>query len=220
MRKWNKIIALLVAGLAVAGALYYFVPYQKSNSKSTISTSTTQTEWTSTFLSGFNASDQESFHIPQNGTLVLYVKYWYYNPNSTLSLNFTLGKAIDQITGSEGLEATADAAGNFTISSNAASIIFGGPDNLSEGTLVVYRIHPIAGDGTYEFNMGITYPSMEGCETYFTIVIGNGLPNYGYQGGCTATISSHYPLNSEGFVDGFIIAEVTEASSETASTST
>ena len=107
---------------------------------------------------------------------------------------------------------------NFTLSSSVNSIAFGGTNNLGEGANVVYTITPKQGiNGTYGFSFGWLYPSMENCGEDFLLAIGNGLPNYGYLAGCTAPLSYQYPVNSQGFVDGFLLAEIVGVSSATVS---
>lgn len=215
--KSKLVLLAFVPIMALVLAFGFYLDYSISPfSSTTASILSTTAEWTSTFTSGFSAGDGEVFHIPTNGSLILYVRYYYYNPNSTLALDFgPLGQVVADITG-YGLYGTS-ANYNFTIRPNATSITIGGPDNLNEGTLVQFSISPNKGiNGTYEMQLGISIPSQEICVTDFTIVIGNGVPNYGYEGFCTAPMSSfqNKPVNSQGLVDGDVYAEVIEASSQ------
>jgi hypothetical protein len=106
-----------------------------------------------------------------------------------------------------------DALSNFTVSYTTAapqgtsSVQIGGPSNESEGFLMMISITPKTGPGflsggTYEMNFyadlamsgpgsGNTVGSIqgpievEGCPYEFSIVFGNGVPNYTTAGGCT-----------------------------------
>jgi hypothetical protein len=108
-----------------------------------------------------------------------------------------------------------DALSNFTVSyataapPGASPIEIGGPSNESEGFLMMITITPKTGPGflsggTYEMNFyadlamsglgsGNTVGSIqgpievEGCPYEFSIVFGNGVPNYSTVGGCTVS---------------------------------
>jgi hypothetical protein len=107
-----------------------------------------------------------------------------------------------------------DALSNFTVSyttaapPGASSIQTGGPSNESEGFLMMIGITPKAGPGflsggTYEMNFyadislsefaGIALSdvgglsNIMGCPYEFSIVFGDGMPNYSTVGGCTVS---------------------------------
>lgn len=163
-----------------------------------------------------NVPTSNPLYINEDTSLQVCVRYFYYNASATLAFNFSSGQQI-YVTGCCYQHASFDAKPNFTVSSSVGIVTFGGRDNLSEGTMVNYTITPRQGiNGTYGFNFGALYPSMEACGEDFLIAIGNGLPNYGYPfEGCTAPLSNFYPVNSRGYVDGFLLVQIVGVSNST-----
>lgn len=85
--------------------------------------------------------------------------------------------------------------------------------NLSEGLSVMYSFRLLNElNGTYTFSFGWLYSSLQSCAGDFQLQVGNGIPNYGFFGSCTAPLSNFYPVNSQGFVDGYLFAEIEEGS--------
>lgn len=206
----------------VAGVLasYYIRPAGSATSTTTSSsqTSTTTSSSQATTQSGFNFSIGEAFHIPTNRALQVLVRYFYYNSTSPPeSFDFSGGQEIIIEGFSEQAKGTFEAASNFTVVSNTSSVSMGGPGNQSEGIPVMYQISlkEPASNGTYTLNFGWLYPSLEACAVDFQIAVGNGIPNYSWIGGCTAPLSTYHPLNSNGFVNGFLTAEIVEVSNST-----
>jgi hypothetical protein len=163
---------------------------------------------------GLNFSLGQTFHIPTNGTLYATVKYYYFNSTAVKSYNFSSGHQF-YIQGFSG-HATFDATSNFTVLSNVSVAQIGGPQNSSEGIAVQYKIHPKNNlNGTYTFNFGLLYPTLEACAVDFDVAIGNGAPSYAWTGSCTEPLSNLYRVNYQGFVDGYLLAEVVLVSNET-----
>ncbi|MHB8567248.1 MAG: hypothetical protein ACYC7D_13085 [Nitrososphaerales archaeon] len=195
--------------------LHFVVTQQTTTSLS--NNSADQSPCTTAFQNGLNSPFNTTIHVKENSSFQVCVRYFYYNPNATKAFNFTNGHQLAQISG-ELKNGSFNAASNFTVSSSAGPITFGGKNNQSERTNVVYTITPRQGiNGTYEFNFGWLYPSMEACGEDFLLAVGNGLPDYGYVAGCTAPLSNFYPVNSQGFVNGFLLAEIVGVSNATVS---
>jgi hypothetical protein len=154
-------------------------------------------------------------HINEDGALFVSVKYYYYNQNTTQTFTFTAGNQIYIQACCYG--SNWNAASNFTVTSSIQSITFGGKDNLSEGALVNYTITPLTGiNGTYYFGFGALYPSFEICNAAFLLAIGNGLPNFSpYEGSCSSSLSTLYPVDSHGFVEGYLFAQIIKTSNST-----
>jgi hypothetical protein len=107
-----------------------------------------------------------------------------------------------------------NAASNFTVVSSLNSILIGGANNENEGATVVYGISPVGiKSGSYILNIGWLANSQEDCASEYKLVMGNGTPNYYVGGSCTSPLSDHYPTNSEGFVNGFLYAEISGTAS-------
>jgi hypothetical protein len=70
-------------------------------------------------------------------------------------------------------------------------------------------------NGTYSVNLGWLYPSLFACAVDFQIVVGNGLPNYGWTGSCTSPLSNQYGVNSQGFVAGYLNGEFIDIANDT-----
>jgi len=149
----------------------------------------------------------ETIHIPTNGTLTVFVKYYYFNSTSTTTFNFSNATQI-HIQGLEGYT-TVDASSNFTVLSNASSVQMGGTQNQSEGIFIKYVIGLKSGlNGTYTLNFGWLHPSLSSCAQDFHLVVGDGLPDYDWTGSCTGSLSNFYPINSQGFVPGYLFADI------------
>ncbi|HKW04035.1 MAG TPA: hypothetical protein VJN71_01930 [Nitrososphaerales archaeon] len=214
-----SILAIAVV-LSIVLGVYYSMLTKDQNVSSSETTSfsvskiSTYEAWTRSFQNGLNLPSNETFRIPTSATLFVYEKYYYFNSTSTQPFNFSGGQQI----GIEGFDghSSFNADSNFSVISNStAPVQMGGPQNLSEGMRVMYSISlKGAYNGTYTLSFGWLYPSMSACSGDFQLQVGSGLPNYGFQGSCTAPLSYHYPLNSQGFVDGFLFAEIYLVSSD------
>jgi hypothetical protein len=99
--------------------------------------------------------------IQENSTAYICVRYYYYNLNSTMSLNTLSIFGLDAY--------NFNPASNFTISAFPNEISLGGPQALNEGASVLYSIHTNSNSsGTY--NLGIEadiYPSFIICNGLF-----------------------------------------------------
>ena len=146
--------------------------------------------------------------------MVVSVRYYYYNSTAANEFNFSVGQQFF-IYGFTQQKMTL--ATNFIVTSNVSTVSMGGPQNLSEGIPVQYKIHfKDNANGTYALNFGWIYPSLEDCVTDFELAIGNVPYPTVVMGGC-ALLSYQYPVNSQGFVDGFLFAELIAVSNDTSS---
>ncbi len=128
-------------------------------------------------------------YIPYNGTLDVCVQFYYYNSNpyvgSGIPESFNLRNETKIYSfSSSGYQM--DSSTNFSISiipSTSNNVSIGGISNESEGFLVMYEITPKANtNGTYVLDFG-QYLYAGGSTAYncgqdYTIISGNGLPNY------------------------------------------
>lgn len=169
------------------------------------------------YPNGVDPQDAPAIHVQENSTAYLCVRFYYYNPNSTMTVN---ASDVFGIAGYETINSSFsrgfNASPNFTTSASPGNLTVGGSENLNEGAYVVYAIHANTdSNGTYNYGFQAAYyPSLEDCNGLGEIVVGNGIPNYdvGF-GSCTASITSS--LNSEGFTNGTLYAEIVGVSNST-----
>ena len=185
-----------------------------SSSQSTnTSTSSLLSSCTTTFQNGLNPSAYLKLKLEQNASLQVCVKYYYYNSSTIETLNFSNWNQLIEIS-SQLRNGSINSADNFTVTSSLRSATLGGPYNEGEGTSLIYTITPrVYGNRTYGFNFGWLYPSTEACGQDFLLSTGNGT-SYPFTG-CTAPLSSICPVNSQGFVSGFLFAEIIGVSNST-----
>ena len=174
-------------------------------------TAATTTQTTPYSTTRTNITTGETFHIPTNGTLTVYARYYYFNSTAADTFDFSNATQI-HLEGFDG-HSTFDELSNSTVESNVSAIRMGGPENQSEGVAVKYVIGLKPGlNGTYTLNFGWLYPSLSACAVDFHLAVGSGLPNYDWTGGCTAPLSNFYPVNNQGFVPGYLFAEIVNVS--------
>ena len=94
------------------------------------------TTQTTSYSTKNNITTGETFHIPTNGTLTAFARYYYFNSTAASTFDFTNVTEI-HLEGFDG-HSTFDASSNFTVESNVSSIRIGGPQNQSEGVTVKY----------------------------------------------------------------------------------
>jgi hypothetical protein len=159
---------------------------------------------------GIDPQDAPALALQENSTAYLCVRFYYYNPNSTMSIDTS---NIFGIAGyrpyNTSFSTGFDASPNFTISTYPEELTLGGPQNLNEGVSVLYVIHANPNSsGTYNFGFQATiYPNFENCNGFSDIVVGDGSPNYNVGfGSCTASLTN--PRNSQGFINGILFVEV------------
>lgn len=161
-------------------------------------------------------------HINENGSLLMSVEYYYFDQNTTKTLDFSNGSQLTiygyiEPSNGQGVVNVFNAASNFTVTSSIDNVTFGGKDDLSEGIIVNYTITPLKGiNGTYVVNLGYSYPSMEECVGDFDLVIGDGVPNLGIVpsfAGCIAMTSSQGPVQDQ------LFAKIVSTSNDTSTTS-
>jgi hypothetical protein len=159
---------------------------------------------------GIDPADAPTINVSENSTAVLCVRFYYYNPNSTMQI---IAGNVFGIAGYRQFNSTFsdgfDSSSNFTIATSSANISLGGPQNLNEGILVEYSIHAnLNSNGTYNYGFQATYyPILGTCNGFGPLVVGNGSPNYNVGfGSCTTPLTN--PLNSEGFVNGILFVDV------------
>ena len=222
-------VIMLVIGVAIGSVAFPMTKTetmtQLSNVTATqtlvrnVSQTVTQTQLdiipcTSVYPNGTAPPDMPVIFARQNSTVFVCVKYYYYNATSPETFNTSLLSA--GIFGAT-YESTYPPHINFRISAFPTNITLGGISNLNEGALVTYGIS--TGDtsnGTYVLNLSTwLYPSLEACGGFTKFIVNNPNPNYAFFGSCTAPLSNFYPLNSYGFVDGFLTADVVGTSNST-----
>ena len=175
--------------------------------------STISSPCSTTFQNGLVPFSFLNLKLKQNASLQVCVVYYYYNDSSAYTINLSNWQQVIEIS-SQLRNGSINSSGNFTVTSSIASATLGGPNNEGEGSSVVYTITPKEyGNWTYGFSFGWLYPSMAACGQDFLLSTGNG-SSYPFSG-CTSSLSSHYPVNSEGFVNGFLFAEIVGVSNST-----
>ena len=133
------------------------------------------------YPNGVDPADAPAIHLQENSTAYLCVRFYYYNPNSTMLLYLP---GIFGIAGYRSFNSTFsngfDSSSNFTLYTSPTNITLGGPQNLNEGVTVAFVIHANSNsNGTYNYGLqATTYPSFETCNGFGTIIVGNGSPNY------------------------------------------
>jgi hypothetical protein len=165
---------------------------------------------TNVYPNGTAPPDAPSLYVQENGSAYLCVRYYFYNSTSTMNVNASSIISFEGINNNGSVPVGFNPASNFTVATIPSELTIGGSHNLNEGALVVYDIHANSNsNGTYTFSLLATlYPSMEDCAGFAEIIVGNGLPDYHEFGSCTAPLTGFYPLNTEGFINGFLIAQV------------
>jgi hypothetical protein len=117
---------------------------------------------------------------------------YYYNETAAITYNPLKQISIQGFRGGSSYDAT-----NFTVSAQPSTITIGGPDNESEGAVIIYTIVGNAGsNGTYNLGFGLLLPSMTACAQEFLLVSGAGVPNVSFVAGCIGvgnTSSLPYP---------------------------
>jgi hypothetical protein len=177
-------------------------------SGNTSTTTSGSTQCPNNYPNGVNPPDAPTIDVQENSTAYLCVRFYYYNPNSTMTLN------ASDVFGIAGYEFNAST--DFTISTSPGNLTLGGPQNLNEGETALYAIHANPNsNGTYNYGFQATYyPSLEVCNGLGEIVVGSGSPNYNVGfGSCTASQTSS--LNPEGFANGTLYVEVVGVTNST-----
>jgi len=190
--------------------LHFLVIPSTESPSSTITTTNVAISCPNNYPNGTDPQDAPVLSLHQNSTGYLCVRFYYYNLNSTMSLN---ASDVFGIAGYRSLNSSFsngfDAITNFTISTSPGAITLGGPQNLNEGADVLYAIHANPdSNGTYNYGFHATYyPILETCNGFGPLVVGDGSPNYNVGfGSCTTPLTN--PLNSEGFINGVLFVEV------------
>ena len=206
-------IAVVVGSIFIAG-LYYLPQNSTSHTNSSTVETTTQGNMTtgqsiatssdltsrtvfstnSTAIS-YCTSGASSFYlhsvlsVSSSSPAYLCVKFYYYgeepaNINTTAQLQIKGISNSTTIFQGQGYFAF-DGSSNFTISASPANITIGGPSNENEGTMVIYTITAKPGaSGTYAMDLGWIAPEIVNCGVEFTLVSGDGSPNYTFEYGC------------------------------------
>lgn len=143
-----------------------------------------------------------------NTSATLCLKYYYY---SSTPQTFTSSELL-QIKGYGSQGSGFDATSNFTVSASISNFTIGGSNNEGEGTQVVFNISSKPGaSGSYVLDLlGYVLPTLEQCATEFTLVAGNGAPDYTYIGGCivVSTSSTSNGTTSNPYPDGELVVQV------------
>lgn len=137
------------------------------------------------------------FQVNENSTLDLCVKFYYYS-----SGNATIVTPLDQLT-IQSFNGTLvkSAMSNFTVTTSLANFSIGGSSNTNEGIMETFQIHANAvSNGTYILNLGWLLPQEQECTFEFSLIVGNGTPNYteNFIGHCVTSSGSSntpYPAN-------------------------
>jgi hypothetical protein len=117
-----------------------------------------------------------------NTPAVICVQYYYFSSvPTTLATSMTIQATQPNRSFSGG--------SNFTVSTSANHLVFGGPQNEDEGAVVAFAVSTKPGaSGTYElvFSGDYMLAPMEPAQCYYydTLVAGDGSPLYVYPTGC------------------------------------
>jgi hypothetical protein len=154
-------------------------------------------------------------YLESESTIFLCVKFFYYS----YTLNSTSPSGQFLIIGSKTVNGNGtqlyDANSQFLIKENTTALSIGGPQNLNEGAVVTYSItsRSASPSGNYFIALGgISFPSMEACQTELELVVGNA--QYVPGGGmCTAPLTAPsspfgYTTNANGFIEGDLFTEI------------
>jgi hypothetical protein len=155
----------------------------------------------------FNIGD--ALQTSTNHSATLCLRYYYY---SSTPQTFSASELL-QIKGYGAQGSGFDSSANFTISASINNFTIGGPDNQSEGTLVVFSISSKLGaSGSYSLDLfGYVLPNLEQCATEFTLVAGSGVPDYrSLNGGCivVSTTSTNNATTPYPYPDGVLAVQV------------
>ena len=131
-----------------------------------------------------------SFHINENSTMFACVAFYYYNSTSPITIDPVDSLSLSAMINNS--EINNNALTNFSILSSAKNVTIGDSAGANEGSVVTFLIHskPVS-NGTYVFDLGWTFnPGPYACTTDYYLVVGNGIPDYSYQGSCiTMTVT-------------------------------
>jgi hypothetical protein len=195
-----SIAVVIAVGLGLG--VYYTLPQLGRTNSSTTSSTTgsgstsNTTSVTTPNLGPCSTSYQGggSFYVNESSNLDLCVEFYYYNSGSPINVIPTDQLTIQAYNSS--LDAR-NAISNFTVTASPSNFQIGGSSNENEGIAVEYQIHANAiSNGTYVLNLGWLLPQQQECTFEFSLVVGNGIPNYTANliGHCvTASGSSNFP---------------------------
>jgi hypothetical protein len=137
---------------------------------------------------------QGNFSVNEGSNLDLCVKFYYYSSSSPINVMPTDQVSIQAYDANTGIS---NAMSNFTVIASPSNFSIGGSTDENEGIGVEYQIHANSmSHGTYILNLGWLLPQQEECTFEFSLVVGNGIPDYttNFIGHCvTQSGSSNYP---------------------------
>ena len=128
-------------------------------------------------LSPINVGD--NLFVQSDISIQICVKFYYYAVQS-IDLNVSRQlKILGFRTYQNGTGLNYDASSNFTIVVSTANLTIGGSSSVNEGFVVEYTIGPKTdSNGTYFMNFGWLAPQIIHGADEFTLVSGDGRPNY------------------------------------------
>ena len=175
-----------------------------TNTTTIYTASTVQNPCSQQFANGISLFSAPKVFAPQNSSVMICTRLYYYNYTSTKSFNTSslLNVGVGN-TGSQPSEM------DFGVTAFPSEVSIGGASNVSEGTLVLYTITTgNTSNGTYVINLlAALYPSLEICGQFAQLIVSNPNPFYGYNPSCTTP------------VQGFLSVEVIGISNSTVNVS-
>ncbi len=192
LRNFAPIVLSATIAISVVAISVTYFPLQTNVGSGTSGTASTLNVWA-------------GLHSPAR----IQVRYYYYGGSGPLEMNFSkMLRIIGWPPYTNGSYTSFDGSSNFTITPNLSTIPMGGPNQINEGTSVVYQIlAKVGSSGTYEVNLGgVLLPRGIGCESDLTLQSGNGMPYYQTTSPCSVVSlksngSSQYP-------PGYVFVEI------------
>ena len=155
------------------------------------------------------------------------VQLYYYNQNSTRTLNLTYALSIQAIqyvkNGSIGMPRSFDGGSNFTVTASKPLLVLGGPTFENEGEIIGFNITAKPGaSGTYQLNLFsssglgaflLAGQQPESCGDYGQLLAGSGSPNYAQMAIHCVTIATTSVSTGHPHPDGYLYFKVLGVSS-------
>jgi hypothetical protein len=155
------------------------------------------------------------------------VQLYYYNQNSTRTLNLTDALSIQAIqyikNGGIGMPRSFDGGSNFTVTASKPLLVLGGPTFENEGEIIGFNITAKPGaSGTYQLSLFsssglgaflLAGQEPESCGDYGQLLAGSGSPNYAQMAIHCVTIATTSVSTGHPHPDGYLYFKVLGVSS-------
>ncbi|MDG7007903.1 MAG: hypothetical protein JRN06_06635 [Nitrososphaerota archaeon] len=149
-----------------------------------------------------------TFRTNAANPLVICAEFYYYpDTNTTMEvdpLDYISITGVKSVPG--GTSSNFSANSDFSITSTPETVAIGGIPNTNEGTPVLFTITARGGvSGIYNLNFGWLLPESVNCGHEFSLVSGNGQPDYSFSAGC---IEPGNPFQSGGVISNQVAIEI------------